>query len=203
MPAFAFSLLGLALGLGLSWRATRAHGRPRSEARDLGVVALFGVLLLGPSAAWITLGFTDWAFGYRLASAPTALLVLALGGATAGAPVGFALGERLGLGPLRRHLAWAAGGALALALLVALAPHAAPTRLATTARLRGGFATASALASELGVGLAWCLALVAFGAAVVARALEGDEERAEPPASDPRLGRARRDRRAAGPLPRR
>lgn len=168
MPALTVPLLGFSLGAAYAWLASEEIARVGGVigTRSLWVVALFGVLVLGPAAAYLLAFSPDWSYAYyvdarRVPGVAPLMIVLA---DAASLPVGFA--SAAAAASARR-----AGGVARLVLLpgtLAVAGTAATLgRLsvyATFAQFHGDFGTESVAGSPLGYALLWVGAIVVVAA---------------------------------------
>lgn len=167
MPALAAPLLGFVLGVGFAWAAgeelTRAPGSPGTRGFALAVT--FGLIVLGPVAAYFLAYNPDWCFAYfvdsqRLPGGTDMGLVLL---EAASAPLGYTVaarraGERR-LGALLQLAAPPA--AAAVLMLMVVFPRLAVE--ATYAQYHGGFGTRAVAGSRLGFSLIWMSAMLVLG----------------------------------------
>ena len=153
MPALSLPMLGLSLGAAFSWLAGDEIARVGSVAgtRSLWVVAMFGMAVFGPAAAYLLAFSPDWAFAYLYDSQriPT-VITIALAMLCAASPAGgfaFAAGAAATRRPgvvLRRAVV---PGALALMACLALLRRVRV--YATFAQYHGDFGTESVAGSPI------------------------------------------------------
>ncbi len=169
VPAPIGPLLGLALGALFAW--LESDGTPRGKANltlpGLALVALFGLLVYGPAAAYFIAYEPDWAYAYILDSGQRlgALHALVLLADAASVPLGFALCQRAAHGPSATVFTRVAGGPLLAAgvFVVVLFPRLSVQ--ATFAQFHGDFGTRPVAGGPLGYALIWT-AVVLAGATV-------------------------------------
>jgi hypothetical protein len=169
MPALTPPLFGFAFGAASAWLASEEISRAGSVAgtRSIWVVALFGVLVLAPAAAYLLAFSPDWSYAYYLDSrripmvAPLSLVLL---DATS-APAGFAAAARAAGARRAGAVARLAliPACLSLAMTVAVLPRLSV--YATHAQYHGDFGTESVAGSPLGWALLWMGGLLALSIA--------------------------------------
>lgn len=159
-------LLGLTLGVVFAWASAEELQRTSGAAtssRSLLLVALYGLLVHGPIAAYFVAYNPDWAYGFlvntaRLPSVVDSAVVLC---AVAAPPVGFVVAARRAaerrIGLLLQL--GAVPAALAAVVVLVAAPRLAVQ--ATYTQYHGDFGVEPIAGSRLGLSLAWMAAVLA------------------------------------------
>jgi len=175
VPAPIGPLVGLALGALFAW--LEHDGSPRGKGSltlpALIFVALFGLLVFAPAAAYFIAYEPDWAYAYmvdpsrRLGALHAALLL----GDVASVPLGFALCQRSTHGPTTAVLARVAGAPLVLVgvFLIVLFPRLSVQ--ATFAQFHGDFGTRPVAGGSLGIALIWTTIVLGLATAWTSYAL--------------------------------
>jgi hypothetical protein len=175
MPAPVTPLIGFVLGAALSWAAAEELARAPSSttSRSFLIVALFGIAVFAPAAAFFLAFAPDWSYAYLIDSQrlPGAIgLALVLVDA-ASVPAGFLAAARwararrlsvvlrLVLGPV------VVAGLLLLSVLPRLGVHA------TYAQYHGDFGIRPLSGSPLGHALLWMLIVLGAAALWTARSV--------------------------------
>lgn len=173
MPLASLPLLGLLAGLVFASAAGESRGHPAILARALVLGAAFGLLLLGPCAAFLVAIAPDWSLAYLVDSrrVPSLAFMLWVLGVTACVPLGTWLGSSAPV--LRRRQLVLQGVAVLIVAVVAVVAASLPRLavLATFAQYHGKFGVRPLAGSPLGYGLVWLSALLVGGAAFTFRAI--------------------------------